>query len=160
MFKKKKKKILFVCLGNICRAPLAKAMMEKIIKEANLEKKYSVSSAGLGKWHIGFRFDVRTVMVGIENGLDMSGTVELFDIEIAKKCDYVFAMDRQVEYKLEKMQVIDNVRLFRFLDTVLDSSDTPDPYFGELSDFEDCLKIIKRNCYILLDFIKKNDGVV
>lgn len=153
------KKIIFVCLGNICRSPLAQAMMRKIVQENKATERYFIDSAGTGSWHIGKRSDTRMIKIGEKNHLVMDHLGQQIESYYGDAFDFIFAMDRDNQRNI--LQIIDEkhhhkVFLFRHFDTVGDSLDVPDPYYDELSGFENVYTIVKRNCEIIFSLLEKN----
>lgn len=152
------KKIIFVCLGNICRSPLAQAMMEKIIRDENADDRYLVDSSGTGSWHVGSRSDARMIKTGEKYDLKMDHLAKQLAPEHGEAFDYLFMMDRQ-NYR-DALKIVDKkyhqkIYLFRNFDTISDSLDVPDPYYGGSEGFENVYQIVKRNCQILFSLIEK-----
>ncbi|MGB5942590.1 MAG: low molecular weight protein-tyrosine-phosphatase [Leeuwenhoekiella sp.] len=132
-----KTKILMVCLGNICRSPLA----EGLLKSKLDPQKFTVDSAGTGSWHIGNSPDSRSVDVAAKNGLDISDQRGmLFKSEFFQEYDHIFVMDssnlsdvrRLARTEAEKQKVS------LILDEApeLHQKHVPDPYSGGLKGFD------------------------
>lgn len=124
-------KILMVCLGNICRSPIAHGIMEQLSKDHNLG--WDIDSAGTSGWHNGEGPDTRSVKVSKLNGIDISRQISrqvtLTDFEYY---DLIFAMD-QSNYrdliKLAKTEHQDKVKLFLSYGNITEREDVPDPYY-------------------------------
>lgn len=145
-------------MGNICRSPIAQAMMEKIIRDENAEDRYLVDSSGTGSWHVGCRSDCRMIKTGEKHGLQMDHLAQQLIPKHGEVFDYLFMMDRQ-NYR-DALKIIDKkqhqkIYLFRNFDTISDSLDVPDPYYGGADGFENVYQIVKRNCHILFSLLEK-----
>lgn len=144
-------KILMVCLGNICRSPLAHGIFEHVVNEKKLG--WTVDSAGTGDWHIGNPPDHRSVAVARKNNIDISQQrAQHFTGDLFDQFDKIFVMDRQ-NYKdvirLAKSQdQIDKVSLF------LDDDVVPDPYYDDAL-FEPVYRLVYDRCVELVDELSK-----
>lgn len=149
-------KILMVCLGNICRSPLAEGILaSKLPKE-----KFTIDSAGTGSWHIGHAPDTRSIAVAKKNKLDISkqkgrqfqtSDFETYDyIYVMDKSNYddVIAMSSTTEHK-SKVQIILN-ELFPN-----ENVDVPDPYFGMPNGFNIVYKMLDDVCEIIAQKLKE-----
>lgn len=144
-------KILMVCLGNICRSPLAHGIFEHVVKTKKLN--WIVDSAGTGNWHVGQAPDYRSVAVAKKYNIDISQQrAQHFTADLFDKFDRIFVMDRQ-NYKdvirLAKTQEQkDKVTLF------LDDDIVPDPYYDDAM-FEPVYQMIYARCTFLVDELSK-----
>ena len=144
-------KILMVCLGNICRSPLAHGILQHIADSKNLG--WEVDSAGTGDWHVGQRPDRRSIAVAKKYGVDISTQkAQHFTDRLFDRYDHILVMDRQ-NYKdvirLAKTQEqIDKVSLFLADDIV------PDPYYDDTL-FEPVYQMIYKRCQLLVDELSK-----
>lgn len=149
-------KILMVCLGNICRSPLAEGILQsKLPKE-----RFEVDSAGTGSWHVGQEPDKRSVLIAKSKGLDITyqrgRQIKVSDFEIF---DYIYVMDisnyqnvmalAPHEEAKSKVQMILN-ELFPG-----ENVDVPDPYFGGQSGFEQVFKMLDEACEIIARKLKE-----
>jgi protein-tyrosine phosphatase len=141
-------KILMVCLGNICRSPLAEGIMQHLAKENGLD--WYVDSAGTGNWHIGQGPDRRSIRIAREHGIDISGQVcRLFRMSDFDKFDMIFVMDKNnLKDILAMSRQEDDAKKVQLL---LGDKIVPDPYYDdELFEAvfnmigEGCREIIKR----------------
>jgi len=144
-------KILMVCLGNICRSPLAHGIFEHVVNAKNLG--WTVDSAGTGDWHVGQAPDRRSIAVAKKYQVDISQQrAQHFTADLFDKFDKIFVMDRQ-NYKdvvrLAKSQdQIDKVSLF------LEDDIVPDPYYDDAM-FEPVYQMIYERCTVLVDELSK-----
>ena len=151
-------RILFVCMGNICRSPTAEAVMRARVREAGLEDEISVDSAGTGSWHAGEPPDPRSVAAGARRGLSVGGAArqvragdfDTFDLMLACDTDNVRDLRRLAKTEAGRAKV----RLLREFDPASAGApdlDVPDPYFGAGGDgFERVIDLIDAACVGLL----------
>jgi protein-tyrosine phosphatase len=148
-----KRRILFVCLGNICRSPLGEGILRKMAADRGLESRVETDSAGTGGWHHGDAPDPRSIEVALKNGIDISG-LKARKIRIADFNDFdmIFAMDRSNLRDLVKIAPHDSTAdIHLFMDFVSgEKRDVPDPYYGERSDFEEVYRMLSKGCDRLL----------
>ncbi len=137
-----------VCLGNICRSPLAEGIMQHLVKQQGLD--WEVDSAGTGNWHVGQGPDRRSTRVAKENGVDISQQVcRVFSVADFDGFDHILVMDRNnlrdVLAKARTHHDRQKVSLLLGEDTV------PDPYYDD-AQFVPVFKLIEQGCK---DFIKR-----
>jgi protein-tyrosine phosphatase len=140
-------KILMVCLGNICRSPLAHGILESKLDPS----RFTVDSAGTANYHIGEPPDERSIKVASENKIDISQQRgRQFVISDFDKFDQIYAMDRANFKDLKQMarNEKDLSKLSLFMDSHPDSpfQEVPDPYYGDMSDFELAFDLIESTC--------------
>jgi protein-tyrosine phosphatase len=144
------KRILMVCLGNICRSPLA----EGILKSKVNSDRVFVDSAGTGGWHIGALPDARSIEVAINNDIDITDQRgRKFTISDFDDFDIIYVMDRsnyENVISLSRNQS-DNQKVKMIRDEILSTkgSDVPDPYFGGESGFDLVYQMIDEVCDII-----------
>jgi len=142
------KKILFVCLGNICRSPTADGIMRKLVSDAGMEQKILVDSAGTGDWHIGRAPDARTIKAAAKRGYDLSVLrARLVHANDFDEFDYILAMDKSNLENLQKMKpdhFIGHLGLLMDFASETGLKEVPDPYHGDADDFEHVLNLVEQ----------------
>lgn len=140
-------KILMVCLGNICRSPLAHGIMEKLVREKGLG--WEVDSAGTGNWHIGEQPDRRSIAIAKKYGVDISGQCcRLFNQSDFDRFDRIYVMDRMNLRDILRMaRTADDRKKVRLL---LDTEVVPDPYYED-DQFDPVYKMIEKGCRKIID---------
>jgi protein-tyrosine phosphatase len=151
-------RIVFVCLGNICRSPMAEVVMRRLLADTGLDGRVEVSSAGTGDWHVGERADPRTVAALRRGGYDGgSHRARQFDPDWFDDHDLVLAMDSSNLADLRRLappDAADRVRLLLSFDPESEGTDVPDPYYGGDRGFDDVLAAVERACRRLLDHLR------
>jgi protein-tyrosine phosphatase len=148
-------RISFVCLGNICRSPTAEAVMRHLVKQAALDDRFVLDSAGLGDWHVGGARDSRSQKVGRRRGIVLEGVARQFKADDFARFDYVLAMDRQNRAGLLALAPDDEARakvhLLRSFDPDAPAdAEVPDPYYGGPRGFDEVFDICDAACRGLL----------
>jgi len=142
------KKILFVCLGNICRSPLAEAIFNHKINEKGLTHAYECDSCGTASYHIGNSPDARTIKNSIDNGVLINHAARQFRDQDFKTFDLILAMDKSnYENILQLPFAMDNlhkIKMMREFDPH-EPGDVPDPYHGGAEDFQEVFDILNRS---------------
>ncbi|MDR3696933.1 low molecular weight protein-tyrosine-phosphatase [Mucilaginibacter sp.] len=135
-------KILMVCLGNICRSPLAHGIMEQMANEQGLN--WEIESAGTGDWHVGEAPDRRSIRSAKNHGIDISNQVcRLFRISDFDEYDHIFVMDRSnLSDILAKARNKEDEKKVRLL---LGDKIVPDPYYDD-AQFEPVFEMIEVGC--------------
>ncbi len=145
-------RILFVCLGNICRSPTAEAVMADLLEQEGYSGQIEIDSAGTGDWHIGNPPDRRAVEAASKRGLSMTSRARQVDQSDFERFDLIVAMDSSNHQDLLLMKNGDGaeVRLLReFAEG--GSLDVPDPYFGGDDGFNEVLDMLELNLKALLE---------
>ncbi|WP_209123235.1 low molecular weight protein-tyrosine-phosphatase [Alkalihalobacillus sp. BA299] len=154
-------KVLFVCLGNICRSPMAEAVFRKKVEDKNLEDTFGIDSAGTGDWHIGKPPHQGTRDILDQNQIDYSGMkarkVKASDLQ---DFHYIIAMDAENLGNLNAMAQFEKTgEVARLLDFLPESDvvDVPDPYFT--GNFEEVYDLVNRSCENLLSYICDRENI-
>jgi protein-tyrosine phosphatase len=157
-------RILFVCLGNICRSPTAEGTMRALVREAGLEDRVALDSAGTGAWHVGSAPDERATTAAARRGIVLTGTARRVRASDFDDFDLMIAMDSANLSELRALASDDRqrakVRLLREFDPASDGSselDVPDPYYGEGDGFERVLDMVEASCRGLLAQIRSGE---
>lgn len=154
------KKILFVCLGNICRSPLAEGVFLKIIQDKKLENKYGADSCGTAAYHVGERPDPRAIKTAKQYGitLDHLGRqIKKNDLDIF---ELILVMDHENLNNTLRLSTPANKHKIKLLRDYEPASfrdaEVPDPYYGGQSGFEEVFDIAYRCCENLITQLEKN----
>lgn len=147
--KQRKVRILFVCLGNICRSPIAHGVFQSLVDSSEYRHILEVDSCGTGHWHVGEPPHRESCRVAKEHGISITQQrarqVKENDFS---HFDIIVAMDRQNKRDLEKIRGTGKARIvtLREYDSHKDGADVPDPYYGGPEGFEEVFEIISRSC--------------
>lgn len=157
---RKKKRILFVCLGNICRSPAAEGIMRDMVKRNGMEERIEVDSAGLGHWHVGELPDARMRMHGKRHGYQFLSRARMVAPDDFDKFDLVIPMDNDnlIELKAIARSPYDYkkiVPMARFLKHHPMYDTVPDPYYGGDQGFELVIHLLEDACQGLLEELTK-----
>mgnify|MGYP002336240484 CR=1 FL=1 len=151
-------RVLFVCLGNICRSPTAEGVMRALVRDAGLDGEIEVESAGTASYHVGDPPDARSVAAATDRGVALDSRARQVSEADFNGFDLLIAMDRSNCEELRALAPDDEsearVRLLREFDPDADGPDVPDPYYGGADGFEDVLDIVERSSRALLDEIR------
>ena len=157
----KKFRIMFVCLGNICRSPLAHGVLEKLISDKNLTNKIEVESSGTSGFHRGEKPDPRMAGVAASHGVSLDHLrSQQFNQEDLSDFDLILPMDQENKEHIKRMVTdksqLKKIILFRDYDPEGKGLEVPDPYYGGPSGFEKVFNIVDRTCKDLLDKFKRD----
>ena len=148
------RRVLFVCLGNICRSPLAEGVFRHLVEEAGLGDAIEIDSAGTGGWHTGEAPDPRSQEVAERHGVSLAGQAarRVVDEDFAR-FDWIVAMDEENERDLLARRPDDaRARVVRLRDYDPDGpGDVPDPYYGGPRGFDLVYAMVERSARELLD---------
>lgn len=140
-------RILFVCLGNICRSPAADGIARAMVAERGLD--WRIDSAGTGAWHVGNPPDNRMVAAAAARGIDLSPLrARQAEPDDFLRFDHIFAMD---ENNLADLHDIRPIKATASLSQFLSDANVPDPYYGGEDGFEHVLDLISARLEILFD---------
>ena len=151
------KKILFVCLGNICRSPAAEGIFKKKIKERDLENLFVVDSAGTGGWHVGNLADRRMREAAISRGIELTSRSRKIDDNDLYEFDHILVMDKD-NLNAVKSLIKDNtypinskIKLILSYSKKSQLDEVPDPYYGGQKGFENVLDLLDDAIDELID---------
>ncbi len=149
-------KILFVCLGNICRSPAAEGIMKHMVAQAGREEEFYIDSAGIGPWHVGELPDERMRRTARQHGYELNSRgrqVKAYDFD---DFDLILCMDRGNYDRLmdlaptigaqKKIQLLGD-----YLPDGLRTDEIPDPYYGGQQGFDRVIALIEQACRQLLE---------
>lgn len=150
-------RVLFVCLGNICRSPLAEGVFRAAVARRGLEARFEVDSCGTGGWHAGEGPDRRSVDVARRHGFDISRQrARQLAPDDFDSFEWLVAMDRSNERTiLQRKPARSTAKVLRILSLSPDAPgpDVPDPYYGGPGGFDDVYDLLDAACERLLDEI-------
>jgi len=159
-------KILFVCLGNICRSPTAEGVMRHLVRAEGLEDRIEMDSAGTGGWHLGHSPDERASSAALRRDILLEGAARRFEPEDFERFDLILAMDAENRRELLRQapdeEAAAKVRLLREFDPASDGAgdlDVPDPYYGGEQGFEHVLDLVDAATRGLLDELRAQGRV-
>lgn len=156
-------RVLFVCLGNICRSPLAEAVFRHQVRERGLEGRFEIDSAGTSGYHRGSPPDRRSAETARRRGIELSGRSRSVEADDLRRFDYVIAMDAENEAALREL--LDDsggaarVHRLREWDPRPDHGDVPDPYYGGPRGFDDVHDIVERASAAFLEHVVHEHGL-
>jgi len=145
-------RVLFVCMGNICRSPTAEGVLRRLVREEGLEDRVEIDSAGTGGWHAGSPPDERATEAARRRGIELAGAARQVEPEDFERFDLILAMDRENLAELRALAPDDEARgKVRLL---LGDRDVPDPYYGGEQGFDHVLDLVEAACEDLLDELR------
>jgi protein-tyrosine phosphatase len=162
-------RLLFVCLGNICRSPTAEGVMGALVREEGLVGVIDLDSAGTGAWHVGSAPDARARQAARERGVILEGRARQVRPEDFAEFDLLLAMDSENAHELRRIAGDDEerakVRLLREFDPASAPAspasaaqggdlDVPDPYYGGPGGFDEVFDLVQAACRGLLEEIR------
>lgn len=153
------KRVLFVCMGNICRSPAGEAVMKRFAEEFDVD--VEVDSAGTHDYHVGERADARMLAAAESRGYDLRSVAR----QVTKKdltpgtFDLVLAMDSKNYAELQALADQPNTHIRMFSDYLDDTwpNDVPDPYYGEEDGFGEVLDMLEEGCPLILQTLVGED---
>ncbi|MDD4145273.1 MAG: low molecular weight phosphotyrosine protein phosphatase [Prolixibacteraceae bacterium] len=155
-------KILFVCLGNICRSPSAEAVFKGSAKKRGMESQFVIDSAGTSGWHVGETSDKRMQKHAVKRGYSLDSVSRQFDPDVDfDRFDIIIGMDDENIIALKRMarDMDDLKKIHKMTDFSKEwnYSEVPDPYYGGDEGFELVLDLLEDACSGLLDSLTQND---
>ena len=159
-----KVRIVFVCLGNICRSPIGEGVMRHLVAQAGLANRIEIDSAGTAGYHEGEPPDSRARAAGKRRGIPVGGCARQFTARDFERFDYVLAMDASNLSELERLRRSQKsgakpVLLRSFDPESPAGASVPDPYYGGPEGFDEVLELCLRACEPLLARIRKEHGL-
>ena len=151
------KKILFVCLGNICRSPAAEGIFKQKIKDRHLEKLFMVDSAGTGGWHDGNLADPRMRETALSRGIELTSRSRKIEESDLFKFDHILVMDKdnlnavKSLTKDHKNPVNSKIKLILSYSKNYHLEEVPDPYYGGQNGFDEVIDLLDEAIDGLID---------
>ena len=153
----KKISVMFVCLGNICRSPMAEAIFRKMVADRGLADRFTIASSGTGHWHLGEPPHVGTRLILSEHNIEVGNKrSQLLKKEDFQNFDYIIAMAQE---NVDDIQYIHHKNVRRLLEFSPPSYtlDVPDPYYE--NNFEEVYDLVTAGCMGLLDYLIEKEGL-
>ena len=151
------KKILFVCLGNICRSPAAEGIFKQKIKDRDLENLFVVDSAGTGGWHVGNLADSRMRATALSRGIELTSRSRQIEENDLYEFDYILVMDKDNLHAVKLLcqdqlnPVNSKIKLILSYSKVSQLDEVPDPYYGGQNGFDTVLDLLETAIDGLID---------
>jgi protein-tyrosine phosphatase len=157
-------RVLFVCMGNICRSPLAEAVFRQQVGERGLQDRFEIDSAGTSGYHDGAPPDRRSTETARRRGVELTGRSRRVTADDLRRFDYVIAMDAENESALRELLSAGGggtarVHRLREWDPHPDRGDVPDPYYGGARGFDDVHDIVERASAGFLEHVVRAHGL-
>lgn len=155
-------RVLFVCMGNICRSPMAEAVFQDMVNKAGLSDKFEIDSAGTGGWHAGEPAHSGTLSVLKRNGIPYNGRARQLERRDLDSFDYVLVMDRENLSFVQRYGSGARAEVGLFLRYareagLVNTDEVPDPYYD--GTFERAYSLITRGSKALLEHIRREHGL-
>lgn len=153
--KKNPFKLLFVCLGNICRSPTAEGIFLHKVKEAGLQDYFYIDSAGTAAYHVGESANSRSQATANKHGIHLPSIARKFEYADFEEFDLILPMDSENYSNIKSLDRKDRfpekVKMMREFDPTPDDGEVPDPYYGGPEGFENVFSVLERSSEALLE---------
>lgn len=151
-------KLVFVCLGNICRSPTAEGVFIHKVKQAGLEDYFYIDSAGTSAFHIGESANSKSQATANKHGVHLPSKARRFEYADLEEFDLILPMDSENLSNIMELDRKDKfehkIKMMREFDPQPGDGEVPDPYYGGLDGFENVFQVLDRSCEALLDELK------
>ena len=152
-------KIVFVCLGNICRSPTAEGVFQHLVNERGLHPYFYIDSAGTSAWHIGEPANSKSRQMANKHGVKLNSRARKFEPADLEEFDLILAMDRENLQNIRQLDTqnrfSDKIKLMRDYDPQPGDDEVPDPYYGGMDGFQHVFDVVHRSCAALLDELEE-----
>lgn len=151
-------RVLFVCLGNICRSPMAEGIFNFMRQKRDVSDRVKAFSAGISSNHIGEDPDPRASYVTSQHGIELQHKARLFKPQDFEIYDFIIPMDlinqaAVLQYRHRALHPKAEVIMMRKFDPIGDTINVPDPFYGDIDDFEEVYEILYRSISVFLDHL-------
>lgn len=151
-------KLVFVCLGNICRSPTAEGIFIHKVQQAGLEDYFYIDSAGTSAYHIGESANSKSQATANKHGIHLPSKARRFEYADLEEFDLILAMDSEnlsnIRQADRKNKFEDKIKMMREFDPRPEDGEVPDPYYGGLDGFDNVFQVLDRSCEALLNELK------
>ena len=154
--------VMFVCLGNICRSPMAEAIFKAKVKDENLLIFFNISSSGTAGYHVNEAADQRTIQIANKYKLEFNHRAQQLNSQHFLDNDYLIAMDDDNLLNIKSKKPEDSrceIYKMRHFDSEYLDSNVEDPYYGDLTDFEESYHVLDKSCEEFLQFVRIKHGI-
>lgn len=152
-------KVLFVCLGNICRSPAAEGIFRHLVNQEGMSEEVIVASCGIGDWHLGQLPDPRIRSAASNRGISLTSKAKPFITNFIEEYDYILAADNEIlEFLHQHAKTPEQkakLHLMTAFSKIHKGGIIPDPYYQGSAAFDHILDILEDSCKGLLQHIKK-----
>ncbi len=151
-------KLMFVCLGNICRSPTAEGLFIHHVKDAQLQSYFYIDSAGTAAYHVGEPANSKSQFTANQHGVNLPSRARRFEYTDFEEFDLILPMDssnfRNLKELDRKNRFADKIVMMRDFDPQPGDGNVPDPYYGGMQGFENVYQILARSSKAILDELK------